>query len=183
MSEENKPEVVDRELPYTFDLLWDLKRESRLRQHLQNAVSDLVGMNEAMRQYEFKLEWDTSFEVTPQQMDRIAWVSKFIKDPTDDGWNELVKTILERGVRLPAVTSDDHAKPFECFVQLEHNGLAVGMSGLGLLEMETGYEAIACFEYWEGDPRLLLWPNIRHADPEIIDLSRALETNRKPEDE
>lgn len=96
MSEENKPEIVDRELPYSFDLLWDLKRESQLRQHLQNAVSDLVGINEAMRQHEFKLEWDTSFEVTPQQMDRIALVSRFIKDPTDDTWNEMVKVILEQ---------------------------------------------------------------------------------------
>ena len=60
------------------------------------------------------------------------------------------------------------------------DSVSVGVEGCGLMEMDSGFDRVVYVEIWEGVPRVLIWGDINNPDPtHIIDLSQALETNRK----
>lgn len=109
---------------------------------------------------------------------RRRLLQRYLDNQTPAGWQELVESILKQGVELRAVDAAS-GESFTCGVLLERNGLAVGMVGLGLCEMQTGFGHVIYCESYAGTPRLVVWPDINKQDGTVIDLSGARESERK----
>jgi hypothetical protein len=61
-------------------------------------------------------------------------------------------------------------------------GLAVGLPGYGLHDMEADTGAVIFIELYEGEPRLLVWADITSSEPtHVIPLGGASESKRLPD--
>lgn len=64
------------------------------------------------------------------------------------------------------------------------DGFELGFEGAGLKEMPDGFGGVAIFEYFDSQPRLVVWADINQVDPtHVIDLSGASEKYRWSEEE
>lgn len=105
---------------------------------------------------------------------------EWLIDPAEFRYQDLCDEILKSGVWLEANDSET-CKRFKCHVQMEHGGVQVGLEGLGLQDMKTGFTDVVFLEVYEGEPRLVVWADINSPDPQVINLSGAMESKRKSE--
>lgn len=85
-------------------------------------------------------------------------------------------------VRLSDWKTGQHPVDVGCTSEPNNSGagLSISCAGYGLQNMQAGYGDILYLEVNEGTLRLLVWADINQEEPtHIIDLSAALETNRK----
>jgi hypothetical protein len=98
--------------------------------------------------------WFITFGITGE-MKMKEELRRDLRDVGDSG------ELLEAGVTI----SDDYAGIF--------------FDGSGLCGMEAGVNEVVLFEFYEGQPRLLVWADINREDPtHVIDLSGAMEPAR-----
>lgn len=64
-------------------------------------------------------------------------------------------------------------------IRPETCGLAIHLEGTGLCEQDDGSTIYT--EFYDGQPRAMIWDDINNPDPVVIELFEALESNRRAE--
>jgi len=63
----------------------------------------------------------------------------------------------------------------------EREGIFVHLEGTGCMEMDDC--APVYIEFYDGRPRVIVWDDINDPDPVVMELDKALESNRKSDTE
>lgn len=73
--------------------------------------------------------------------------------------------------------NEPHAPALGLSIVRAKDGISITPEGFGHNEMEDGPPIL--IEIHEGRLRVLVWPNINSADPQIIDMENARESKRR----
>src|SRR6185437_16902729 len=110
---------------------------------------------------------------------RFEAVANYIDNQTDEGWQQLLKTIMTElgGVKVTLADKfDDHdlSKPLR---EVTLNVLADGRSwlfvraeGYGEFAAVDGHGDLLCLEVWQGELRLVRSTDINSEDIEVLSL-------------
>lgn len=79
----------------------------------------------------------------------------------------------------PSVEFELSGIPMSLEFDADGRGVSIRVPGMGMKEMETGYDGVIFLEHIEGQLRLHVWSDINQADPtHTIEFEAAKESNR-----
>lgn len=119
---------------------------------------------------------------------RYAAVAKYIDNQTDEGWQELIRTIMTDlgGVKVTLADKfDDHdlSKPLRevtlSVVADGRSGLFVRAEGYGEFDAADGHGDLLCLEVYESELRLIRSTDINSPDIEVVSLEPLREDRRQ----